>query len=69
MTVALSRCNHWSYLGQPPSNSTGFLRAKIKRLVLLAFVKLSQVFTGLGLDHGQDTGNRFADSISKEENA
>lgn len=60
-------------LGQPAADGTGLLRAEVERRVLLVLVEQAELVSLLGVDDGEDAGDRLADvraansiSVSKE---
>lgn len=51
-------------LAQSSSDGTGLLCSEIQREVLLLGVEESQLVSLVGVDDGQDAGNRFAEVMS-----
>ena len=51
-------------LGKTTTDGPCLLGSEIKRKMLLALVKLLEVFTSLRLDDSQDTGDGFSDRIT-----
>lgn len=47
--------------GQPPADGAGLLRSQVQRQVLLVLVEEAELGALLGVDDGQDAGNRLAD--------
>jgi hypothetical protein len=47
--------------GQPPADGTGLLRSQVQGQVLLVLVEEAELGALLGVDDGQDAGNRLAD--------
>jgi hypothetical protein len=48
-------------LGQPPADGAGVLGSQVQGQVLLALVEQAELGALLGVDDGQDAGNRLAD--------
>ena len=51
-------------LGETAAELTGELGAEVKRKVLLVLVEETELGSLLGVDDGQDTGNRLADVVA-----
>lgn len=47
--------------GQPPADGAGLLRSQVQGQVLLVLVEKAELGALLGVDDGQDAGNRLAD--------
>lgn len=50
--------------GQAATDGTGLLRAEVERHVLLVLVEQAHVVSLLGVDDGQNTGDRLAEVVA-----
>lgn len=51
-------------LGHSPADGASLLGAEVERQVLLALVEDAELGTLVGVDDGEDTGNRLADVVA-----
>jgi hypothetical protein len=51
-------------LGESSTDSTGVLWSEVKRKVLLVLVEEAELSALVGLDDGQDTGDRLANIVA-----
>lgn len=51
-------------LGHSPADGAGLLRAEVERQVLLALVEDAELGALVGVDDGEDTGDRLADVVA-----
>ena len=54
-------------LGQPPADGASLLRSQVQGQVLLVLVEETELGALLGVDDGQDAGNRLADVTTTKE--
>ena len=55
-------------LGQPPPNRPRLLRTQVQRQVLLVLVVYTELSALIGIDDGENAGNRFADVVAVPSN-
>ena len=51
-------------LGHSPADGAGLLRAEVERHVLLALVEDAELGALVGVDDGEDAGDRLADVVA-----
>jgi hypothetical protein len=56
-------------LGHSPADGTGLLRAEVERHVLLALVEDAELSALVGVDDGEDAGDRLADVVAVTQDA